>query len=346
MFWKKKKVVIEQTTYEAGRHHAAEDKLSKLVEEYEKFKNMWKETKMENERLRYLCRCQKQEIIKKNRLLVEKNSLLSQIEESTHALKDAFRTTDDNFQSSQEELREKEKSINSLKKIKTNLVVTKERTENELWRLRRELSQIGELIIQHNEDMSLLKDRLTDTKERNNDLCDELDEVESTNQQLVDELDSVVAELETIKTDHEDTQQELKACREWNEKLCEQFLQSEMRNQELVNQLNGTVEEHTHYLEVEGKLVNKQKEVVIKGEQLKDIKSRDERVALLLLKLASSIKSQVKKPSKPKNCIMYPFQQIVPKKKKPNTKNGVKNYLFDERFGMVQELLGEFVHAC
>ena len=277
---------------------------------------------------------------------MEKNSLLSQIEESTRALKDAFRTTDDNFQSSQEELREKERSINSLKKIKTDLVITKERTENELWRLKRELSQIGELIIQHNEDMALLKDRLSDTKERNNDLCDELDEVESTNQQLIGELDSVVAELETVKTEQEETQQELKACREWNEKLCEQFLESEMRNQELMNMLTDTVEENNHYLGIEGKLVSKQKEVVIKGEQLKDIKSRDERVALLLLKLANSIKTQVKKPSKPKNCIMYPFQQIVPKKKKSNTKNGLKNYLFDERFGMVQELLGEFVHAC
>ena len=46
MFWKKKKVVIEQTTYEVNRHQEEEDKLSKLVEESEKFKNMWNETKM------------------------------------------------------------------------------------------------------------------------------------------------------------------------------------------------------------------------------------------------------------------------------------------------------------
>ena len=51
-------------------------------------------------------------------------------------------------------------SIDRLRTTSVDLKLTKERTENELWRTQRELAQLGELIAMHHDEMVLLKERL------------------------------------------------------------------------------------------------------------------------------------------------------------------------------------------
>ena len=293
-------------------------------------------------------------------MIEEKNSLLAQIEESTRALKEAFRRTDGDFQSSQEELNDQKVSVNRLRSASVNLKLTKERAENELWRTQRELWQLGELISSHHDEMSLLKRCLNDCKGRNNALSAQIDEVEMSNEALLEELHELNAH-------HEEACEELSASREWNEKLCAQFLDAEMRSQELAKELGFMEEQHKHCHVVRGSLEHNKKEVVVRRQQLDNLKSRDERVALLLVKLASSIKGQGKnKKTKvnsgsggavTKSCILYPFKQIVPRKKHNNncatseTFSSNKMTLstqsfsskYQEPFGMLQEIIEEFI---
>ena len=230
-------------------------------------------------------------------------------------------------------------SIDRLRSRSVDLKLTKERTENKLWRTQRELVQLGELISMHHEEMLLLKQRLNDCKERNNTLSADLDEVEMTNEKLVEDFD-------VMNIQHDEAVQELCASREWNKKLCEQFLEAEMKGQELAKELSTMAEQHKHCNVIRGSLEHKKKEVVVRREQLNNLKTRDERVAMLLVNLANSIKSQVKKPKREtKNCILYPLKQIVPLKRRnsaPSSK-ALNSFKFKEPFGMVQEILEEFV---
>ena len=276
-------------------------------------------------------------------MIAEKNSLLSQIEESTRALKDAFRKNDDDFQSSREELREQNVSIDRLRTTSVDLKLTKERTENELWRTQRELAHLGELISMHHDEMVLLKERLNDCKSRNNTLCEDLEELETSNEKLVEDLD-------ILNGQHDEAIEELSASREWNEKLCEQFLEAEMKSQELAKELDMMAEQHKHCSVIRGSLEHKKKEVVVRREQLDNLKSRDERVTMLLVNLANSIKGQVKKPkNESKNCILYPLKQIVPLKRRKSAPSRhaativMNSFKLKEPFGMVQEILDEFV---
>ena len=240
------------------------------------------------------------------------------------ALKEVVRTTDSQLSSLKDEVQEKDRLITELRMSNIDLKLTKERTEDEVLSMRRELIAVSRMITTQSQETRKLKDEMFSVQQENEKLSIQLDQSEVRYEELANKLNEVSLQHRASEVKFDERVKVL------DEKHASQIKDLVSQHQATQNQLLAVKEE----LACEHKLVASKKF------ELMDVKVRDKRVGSQLLQLAESIKTQLAIKDNQRSFFMKLFKLSL------TNINNSQSYLFDERYCMVQELLGEFVYAC
>jgi Chromosome segregation ATPases len=270
-----------------------------------------------------LCASQQKALDAKSKIIAEKSSIGQQMNEAMASLKEVVRNTDSELSSLHNELQEKDRMIAELRLSNIDLKLTKERTEDQVLSMKRELIAVSRMITSQSQETRKLKNDMLSVKNENEILAIQLGQSEVKYEELLYKLKET-----TLKHQASEVESDRRVT------VLDQKHSSQLKA--LTSQHQATQDE---LLAAKEKLACKEKLVASKEYQLADIKVRDKRVASLLVKLAESIKTQLATIENRKSCFVKLF-------KRPLIKNNSRSYLFDERYGMVQELLGEFIYVC
>ncbi|XP_066918496.1 tropomyosin-1-like [Clytia hemisphaerica] len=310
------------------------DDLSIKSSEEPDYKALYEKVKIQNVHL-------ERRLSSKDQLLAEKDLTIEQMNEMTEVMKEIVRNTDLEIATAKKEIRKQEQIILDLQASKFQLRLDCERTDNQLRQAYREAAALVHESREQDGVIEKLKEVLSKNTRKNKQLSNELDDQRLENEKLVGDLNAIMIELKNTKD-------ELALSRVRIDSSKQSIQEMDFKIQSLEQQNNKLVDDVEHFSfrlqVVEEEKINFTARLKIEKErnfylqlEKKEVKVRDERIGGRLLKVANLIKQRLQ--SRKAFSMRFPFHKLVQRKES-------LSYLDDNVYGIVQELLAEFLYVA
>ena len=310
------------------------DDLSIKSSEEADYKALYEKVKIQNANL-------ERELSSKNQQLAEKNLLVEQMNEMTEVMKEVVRKTDIELATAKQKIEEQKQTIQDLQASKFQLRLDFERADDQLRQAYREAAALAHESREQDDVIEKLKEILSNNTRKNKQMSDELKDQRLENAKLVGDLKAVLLELKETKDELVLSRDEIVSYEK-----CVQEMRCKIENLTEQNiMFMEEIESLSSQLRVEGdERISLEQMLKVERErnfhlqlELKEVKARDEQIGRQLVKVADLIQRRIQ--SKQVFCPRFPFRKLIQRKES-------LSYLDDSAYGIVQELLAEFLYVA